>query len=300
MDVNYNSYQNYQRNANNSSYSNQGSRVSFFNLRNDGDEAIVRFPYKSNNEFDGKVTHIVQIGKAFKKINCLRGPGEPLDKCPLCEANERLSTRFFVKLIRYDQTANGVEMQPCIWDRPYTFANTLNEYIQEYGDLSQMVFKIKRHGGVGDQQTTYDVIPANVAIYKPEIYKIDFSALVNYDLSRFFCLEKTADEMRTFLSTGNFPLNNTSTSNRESSALSEVHQTESMPHAFNTVPQNQFNNSTQVESTLREPDTPNHMEQALQQNSNVSTPRYDNYTQSNVGSESTAQPSSPRPRRYIY
>lgn len=298
MDVNYNSYQNYQRNMSNNNYNNQGTRVSFFNLRNDGDEAIVRFPYKSNNEFDGKVTHIVQIGKAFKKINCLRGPGEPLTKCPLCEANERLSTRFFVKLIRYDQTADGVEMQPCIWDRPYTFANTLNEYIQEYGDLSQMVFKIKRHGSVGDQQTTYDIIPANTAIYKPEIYKIDFSALVNYDLSRFFCLEKTADEMRTFLSTGNFPLNNTF--NRESNATNVAQHTTNATNAFTTTTQSPINAQTPTEPTLYEPSTPNHMEQALQQNNNVSTTMYDNYTNNTTNAGAQAQPASPRPRRYIY
>jgi len=77
--------------------------------------------------------------------------------------------------------------------------------MDDYGDLRNTLFKIKRHGAKGDQNTTYDILPANQNVYKPEVYVPDFSGFDNFDLSFFFCLKKSADEMNHYLATGNFP-----------------------------------------------------------------------------------------------
>ena len=42
-------------------------------------------------------------------------------------------------------------------------------------------------------------------IYKPDVYTKDFSDFTNFKIEKVFYLEKTADEMRAFLNTGEFP-----------------------------------------------------------------------------------------------
>lgn len=204
--IDFNSYNSYQGGGNTTNF----PRVNFFSLANDGDEAIVRFPYSDPEEFDLDAVHTVKVGNAFKKVSCLRTAREPLELCPLCarggESQSKVSLRFFCKLVRYIQNENGqLVAQPCVWDRPAALSKTLKSFMDDYGDLRNMLFKIKRHGAKGDQNTTYDILPANQSVYKPEVYAPDFSGFNNFDLSYFFCLKKNADEMNTYLATGSFP-----------------------------------------------------------------------------------------------
>lgn len=176
------------------------SKVSYFGLKNDGDEAIVRFAYTSPKEFELMSVHVIEIDGRTRKINCLRTPYEPLDKCPLCEAGEKVYQKFFVKLLEYttDET-NKLVATAKIWERPAGFSRTLKAYFEEYGDLSNCVFKIKRHGAAGSRDTKYDIIFANPTIYKPEVYVKDFSSFANYSLSTYVVLDKTAAEMKELL-----------------------------------------------------------------------------------------------------
>ena len=184
--------------------------VSYFGLKNDGDEAIVRFAYTDVSQFDFMSVHQVKIGNSYRKINCLRSYREPVQKCPFCasgdESLSKVFTRFYVKLLEYvrDDQSNIVPM-PRIWEKSANFAKTLASYFNEYGDLSECVFKIKRHGQPGSVDTTYDIILANPMVYKPEIYAKDFSAFDTYSLNRYVVLDKTAEEMNAFLANGEFP-----------------------------------------------------------------------------------------------
>ena len=74
-----------------------GSDVGFFTLKNDNDEAIVRFVCDSTDDFEILTVHDVQIGQRYKKVNCIRDPREPLDNCPLCKSGAKISNRFFIK-----------------------------------------------------------------------------------------------------------------------------------------------------------------------------------------------------------
>ena len=65
--------------------------------------------------------------------------------------------------------------------------------MDEYGDLRDVVFKIKRRGARGSLQTTYDILPANSNIYKEEIYKKDFSCFNNFDTSKHSYFIKTGE-----------------------------------------------------------------------------------------------------------
>jgi hypothetical protein len=158
-------------------------KVPFFNLKEDGDEAIVRFPYKTVDDFDILTVHEMEINGKRRKINCLRTAKDPIDKCPLCAANVPLKERFYIKLLEYVRQQDGsYKAEPRIWDRPTSYCKDLAEYINEYGPLDNVVFKVKRHGARGSMETTYSILYANQTIYKPEIYAPDFSGFKGYDI----------------------------------------------------------------------------------------------------------------------
>lgn len=180
---------------------NNGPRVLFFGLKNDGDTAIVRFIYKDKSDFDVVSVHKTKINNFTRNINCLReSASEPLNKCPFCAAGEKISHRFFVKLVEYTTDETGaIVATPKVWERPVGFARELISYSEEYGDLRDNVFKIKRVGKAGDKSTTYSLIVANPNIYKEELYKSDFSAFDSFKLTSFMVLDKSADDMESIL-----------------------------------------------------------------------------------------------------
>lgn len=191
------------------------SKVGYFKLVNDGDEAIVRFVYSNASQFDLETVHKVKIGDQFRRVACLRGPLEPIDNCPLCKANVKTERKFYVKLVEYvpvkDNVGNivGIQAVPKVWERPASgkndFVKIIKAYLDEYGDLTQMVFKVKRFGVAGSLQTTYEVIPANQQMYPENVYVKDFSGFADLDLAHHSFMNKNANELNEFLRTGKFP-----------------------------------------------------------------------------------------------
>ena len=167
----------------------QNTSIGYFQLKNDGDEAIVRFIYDSTAQFDIYTTHTVSTPTIkFGKVNCLRdSASDPISKCPLCEAKEKLSQTFCVFMLQYTSGSHGeVEVKPVVWQRPMMFAQKLKSYIDNYGPLSDIICKIIRHGAAGNKQTEYEVVPnLSKAIFRDDIYvkdlkckKVNVAALV--------------------------------------------------------------------------------------------------------------------------
>lgn len=187
--------------------SSKTDRVTFFGLKGDGDEAIVRFAYTSPDELEVFTVHNVKVGNAYRKVNCLRGPKESVDKCPLCKSGNNIQYKMLVKLVEYVTDERGaVTIVPRVWERPTSFISVLRSIYEEYGDIGSCIFKIKRHGERGDVTTSYDVLFANPAIYKPEVFVRDFSGFDNYSPLGYNILDKSVEDMETYLQTGNFPL----------------------------------------------------------------------------------------------
>ena len=180
-------------------------KVGYFKLENDGDSALVRFAYKDKSEFEIATVHVVE---GYRRVVCLRDAKDPVDKCPLCAAGEKLFSKFYVKLIEYTKDAEGnVVVTPKVWERPSSFARTLDSLCEEYGaDLCDHVFKVKRKGAKNDTGTTYDVMYANPELYKESIgYVKDFSAFNNFDLSKHSYYVKSFEEIAEYCETGKFP-----------------------------------------------------------------------------------------------
>ena len=178
-------------------FQNQGPRVGYFSLKDDGDEAVVRFAYDSPDEFDIMTTHQTQIDGRFRRVNCLRDFNEPVDKCPMCKAGVPIQQRFYIKLIEYVMDENGeIEVVPKVWERPTSYVTILNNLFIEYEDIKDFVFKIKRSGKKGSLQTTYSILPANQKIYNESRYEKDFSGFEGYNVLGSALLNWDAEKMK--------------------------------------------------------------------------------------------------------
>ena len=183
-----------------------GNSVGFFSLKGDGDEAIVRFAHDSVQSFELITAHDISLNGKFRKANCIRDPKEPIENCPLCASGKKVQQRIFIHLIQYVQDENGnIVILPKVWDRPISYAYKLKSLMDEYGTLTESIFKIKRHGAAGSRETSYDILFCNPSMYDVNKYVKDFSAFDTYKALGSVVLDKSFDELLTYLNTGNFP-----------------------------------------------------------------------------------------------
>lgn len=192
---------------------NNGNDVGFFTLKNDNDEAVVRFMCDSTDDFEILTVHDVQLGQRYRKVNCIRDPREPLDNCPLCKSGAKISNRFFIKLIQYTRVvdpatgAQSIVPQPMVWERSTSYAKTLKSYLDNYGPLSDIICKIIRHGKAGDMQTTYEIVPnLSKSVFPDEVYVKDPTLFGTFEAFGTIVMNKTYEEMEHFLVQGEFPI----------------------------------------------------------------------------------------------
>ena len=180
-------------------------RIRWFYLTEDGDTAIVRFNIKDIEDVKVISKHRVMCGNKARNISCLRtSPNDPIEKCPLCAAGERVTYRILLQLLVYEPNEEGViEARPVIWEQAPKLRETLKSFAMEYQDLRNQLFKIIRHGKKGDTNTNYTIIPANANMYKADVYKPDFSGFDSYD-SNYFVNNRTAEDMEYYLANGDF------------------------------------------------------------------------------------------------
>lgn len=183
----------------------QRSNVSFMALGS-GEEAVIRFAPADMHEI--LYFHNETDDWKSRKIACNRTDfKDPIDNCPFCAAKVPLKSRYYVKMLQYVRDEDGnVEIVPKVWDAPTMYVSKIMNLEEEYGDLSNMVFKMKRNGA--GQQTTYDFLPTMSTIYNESIYKKDFSELENYKALGTLVKELTVDEMKELLSGEERPTTN--------------------------------------------------------------------------------------------
>lgn len=178
--------------------SGDGPRVGYFSLKNDGDEAVVRFCYDDPDQFDIMTTHQTTIEGKFRRVNCLRESfKDSPDSCPMCAAGVPVQQRFYIKLLEYTRDDNNnVVAQPKIWERPTSYVTILSNLFSEYGDISDSVFKIKRSGEKGSLQTTYSIMLANPSVYNSDKYPKNNAAFDGYNVLGGAVLDKSFDELK--------------------------------------------------------------------------------------------------------
>jgi len=148
-------------------------------LKNDGDVIVVRFPYHAMTDLVFETTHAITFpGKRFpSRVRCAE------TSCPFCAQGIKIDTRFFAKLIVYgvDETSGEVKALNAVWDRPAAWADIdIKNLMQEYGDISNYLFKIKRNGTGTNTRYTISIVMNNT-VYNPAVYKADFTELNKVD-----------------------------------------------------------------------------------------------------------------------
>ena len=175
-----------------------GAKVSYFQLKDDGDTESVRFLFENEEQLSQYIynTHKVTVGKAkFPNVhvNCLRAYNDPIDDCPLCAAGEKTSVRVFIPV--YNINADEVQF----FDRPKGYIAKLQKLMARYKNFPSHIFDIERNGAKGDQQTTYDFIEVDeddtTLDDLPEVPDVLGSAIV----------DATPDDMDYYLDNGQFP-----------------------------------------------------------------------------------------------
>lgn len=182
------------------------NNIGFFSLRNDGDEAIVRIMHDSIDSFDLVTTHPIQIGGKYRRVNCIRDPHEALDNCPLCRSGSKIQQRMYIHLIQYVRDDQGkITPQGKVWERAASYAVTIKNLIDEYGPLSNCIFKIRRNGKAGSMDTTYSILYSNPQVYRNEDYPKINNMFESYSAVGTAVLNKNFDEISEFIATGDFP-----------------------------------------------------------------------------------------------
>lgn len=160
----------------NRSNNNNFNRPNFFQLKDDGDSAMVKILVSNETELQSFVreVHTVKVNGYDNKVLCL---GEGTCKC--CEAG--MTPKLVLMLPLYNETTKRVEF----WQRGITTIKDLRTMIAEYGDLSQETFKIVRSGKAKSKDTKYSMvyskkqIDCNVADLKiPPIVGRDFKLVL--------------------------------------------------------------------------------------------------------------------------
>lgn len=182
--IDFNSFQNsFQNKPKSNSNNSDKPRVGFFSLKNDKDFAIVRFMIDKPEDFDIVAGHRMNINGYSRMVNCLRDSNDPVDKCPLCAADKKLEYKFYIHLIQYipDETGKLIPV-PKVWERSTTYVNTFNNYLNDYGPLSDCLFKVIRNGEARSRDTSYTInfLPPNSPVYNPEVYEKDTTLFKGY------------------------------------------------------------------------------------------------------------------------
>lgn len=187
--INFNDIDNYSPNVG----------TDWLRLVDDGDNTLVQFLFRDLEDLDIFSVHeeklINKDGKEVtRSVNCLRKDyNDPLDICPLCEKGKQ--PKPMIILTMFDHNDNKVK----IWQRGKKFIEMLKGYLVDYPDLTKVVFRLTRNGKRNDQRTTYSLVPVT------NVEPIDISEIERPKLLGRFILDKNADEMRTFIETGEFP-----------------------------------------------------------------------------------------------
>lgn len=164
-----------------------GGGVGFFQLKDDGDKATVRFLHTDDTDLDVYVVHSVEKDGRDVYVECLQD-----DKCPLCQAGNKASLKVFFSLY------NPAEDKVLVWDRGPGILDQIMGLIEKYGHLNNRLYEILRHGKKGDTKTSYQLFPED----KSEPVDNEGKPLTRPEIMGRFIQSMTAEEMTELVSGG--------------------------------------------------------------------------------------------------
>ena len=149
--------------------SNDDNKIEFLKLEDDGWYAKLRFMYGPNEIFRGETVHNVSEDPTKPRwVVCLREEGQPVDACPLCANNTKISAQFYIPV--YVQSivsvVRGQEQETpvgrcMLLQKGSTFKGALQTVVRYTKDTGKPIvsslFRLVRNGKARDPKTTYAV-----------------------------------------------------------------------------------------------------------------------------------------------
>lgn len=168
-------------------------------LKDDGDSAIVQFPFDKADDIEFQNVHncktVSKTGATYDvMVSCLREHyDDALDVCPICNSGDSAVVPYLIPVIDY------MTGEPKVWKRNKTFMKELEYNIQNTPNFRNTVFKIVRIGKKGDKTTTYKLYP------QLQLQPKDFSNVKPLSLVGSVIRQLNYQEMMMYLQTGNLP-----------------------------------------------------------------------------------------------
>lgn len=170
----------------------------FFSLKDDGDKATVRLLYNDVNDIECFSVHQIEIDGKKRYVDCLRQSHEPVENCPFCAAGRPTAVKLIVPV--YDVNEDAVK----IWERGKGFIPQITSLCATYGEDGPIVsqqFIIVRSGKAGSKDTRYSILPTRDSIDDTRLEDFTMPDICG---PQGFILEKSYEDMQTFLDTGHF------------------------------------------------------------------------------------------------
>ena len=139
-----------------------------------------------------------------------------MDKCPFCQAKLKLDAKLFVPL--YNEDLNKFQ----IWERGKKFYGQISGLCARYPNIVSRTFDIERNGKPKDTGTTYNIFPvgdADGTTVDDILDDLQMDELPNPIGT--IILDKTAEEMESYLNNGDFPSENSTPVRRRNSSSDE-------------------------------------------------------------------------------
>lgn len=164
----------------------------FFSLKDDGDQANIRYLYNQLADIEGFAVHEIEVNGKKRYVNCLREYGDPIESCPLCAERYKQIAKLFLYI--WDEDTQEVK----IWDRGKTYYKDLSALSANIKSFVGTVFQITRSGKKGDTGTKYTNWPLSTDDATLE----EFPELT--PILGSLVLDKTFEELDFFLDNGFF------------------------------------------------------------------------------------------------
>ena len=170
-------------------YDNGGnfSKAGWFQLKDDGDTAVVRLLHKGETGVDaetGEPTYDFPIYEVHKldvdgsgrdRTALCKGEG-----CEICKTGSKPQLRMFLQMVNLDEKDKDKQVQ--LWERGLTDIKAFIGLTGEYGDLTKRDIKIRRSGAKGSMKTTYQYFPKDKSDREiPEPQNLVGSLILNLD-----------------------------------------------------------------------------------------------------------------------
>lgn len=211
---------------------NGGFDFKFFSLK-DKETIKIRFLISKIDDVESYSVHTITMPDGKKKnVSCLRQPNEPVQNCPLCSISNKARARIYLNVV--DEKTHEL----LVWERSAQFLDTLEGYINRYGDLRDQLFEVERKGTGLD--TEYILYPLGQSVIEDKSVLPQPISVLGKSL-----LDKSFNDLTNYVNTGTLPEDTKPAAQQEN-----IQRRETAPNygqGYNTQPQGQAQSYSEAE-----------------------------------------------------